>query len=384
MQIEKVILLGGHIQALGLARQVKKCGLPVLLCIKDKYSVARFSNSISKYFICETDNKLEEVIYKYSNKNTLLFPTSDDYIDFIVERYDILKDKLQIGLPSLDVINTFNDKRTAYEYINKINIAQPISYCPNTIEDVLELSDEIEYPIVLKPAVMHSFHRKFGKKAYLCKDKESLLEKSRFIEEGGYPIDKLILQEFLSGGAKTLYSYGVYAEDGKVKSWIIANRIRQNPMDFGNSTTFAVTCYIPEIEASAKKMIEETKYTGVAEIEFMYDEKTGQYKFLEINTRAWKWHSISSNFGWGFMSEMILNKNNKESNFKESNQQKAWVERLTDYAVVLKEIHKKRMKLSEVIKTYRLSKTNAVWSIKDIKPAIMYIFLSPILFIKRH
>jgi hypothetical protein len=42
------------------------------------------------------------------------------------------------------------------------------------------------------------------------------------------------------------------------------------------------------------------------------------------------------------------------------------------------------MKLKEVLNTYKISKTNAVWSIKDINPAIMYLILSPILFIKRH
>ena len=384
MQIDKIILLGGHIQALGLARQVKDCGLPVILCVKDKYSVARFSNCISKCFICKTEKETEDFIYNNSNVNTLLFPTSDDYIDFIVDRYDVLKDKVQIGLPSLGVINTFNNKRSAYNYIKDLGIAQPITYCPNNLDDIIELSRTIEFPIVLKPAVMHSFHRKFGKKAYLCNDQESLLEKSKFIEGGGYPVDKLILQEFLSGGAKTLYSYGVYAENGEVKSWVIANRIRQNPMDFGNSTTFAITCMIPEIEAAAKVIIEATKYSGLAEIEFMYDEKTGQYKFLEINTRAWKWHSISNNFGWGFMSEMLRNKNNQSSCFTFPEKGKAWVERLTDFAVVLKELLKGRMRLSEVIKTYKISKISAVWNLRDIKPAIMYMILSPILFVKRH
>ena len=155
-------------------------------------------------------------------------------------------------------------------------------------------------------------------------------------------------------------------------------------MDFGNSTTFAISCQILEIEESARKILSATKYTGLAEIEFMFDEKNRVYKFLEINTRAWKWHSISEAFGWGFMSELILNRNDLKREFVDSNINRAWVERLTDFAVVLKELIKRRMKLKEVLKTYRISKTNAVWNIKDIKPAIMYLILSPILFIKRH
>lgn len=384
MAINKLILLGGHIQALGLARQACKCGVLVYVCLKDAYSVARYSNSVKEFFIIDNDDKLEEKILSIADKNTLLFPTSDDYIDFIVERYDNLSTKMQIGVPSLDIINTFNNKRNAYEYIQSLGIHQPISYCPNSIEDVLKLADTIEYPIVVKPAIMHSFHKQFGKKAYLCLDKDSLIEKVKFIHENKYPINQLILQEYLSGGAKTLYSYGVYAENGEPQAWIMANRIRQNPMDFGNSTTFAITCKIPEIEYATRKILSATKYTGLAEIEFMYDDKNCVYKFLEINTRAWKWHSISEAFGWGFMSELILNRNDLKREFVDSNINKAWVERLTDFAVVLKELLKRRMKLKEVFRTYRISKTNAVWSIKDIKPAIMYLILSPILFIKRH
>ena len=384
MAINKLILLGGHIQALGLARQACKYDVPVYVCLKDAYSVAMYSNSVKEFFIIDNDDKLEDKILSLADENTLLFPTSDDYIDFIVERYDNFSTKMQIGLPSLDIINTFNNKRNAYEYIQSLGIHQPISYCPNSFEDVLKLADTIEYPIVVKPAIMHSFHKQFGKKAYLCLDKDSLIEKVKFIYENKYPINQLILQEYLSGGAKTLYSYGVYAENGEPQAWIMANRIRQNPMDFGNSTTFAISCQILEIEESARKILSATKYTGLAEIEFMFDEKNRVYKFLEINTRAWKWHSISEAFGWGFMSELILNRNDLKREFVDSNINRAWVERLTDFAVLLKELLKRRMKLKEVFRTYRISKTNAVWSIKDIKPAIMYLILSPILFIKRH
>ena len=117
MAINKLILLGGHIQALGLARQACICDVPVYVCLKDAYSVARYSNSVKEFFIIDNDDKLEDKILSLADKNTLLFPTSDDYIDFIVERYDNLSTKMQIGLPSLDIINTFNNKRNAYEYI---------------------------------------------------------------------------------------------------------------------------------------------------------------------------------------------------------------------------------------------------------------------------
>ena len=62
----------------------------------------------------------------------------------------------------------------------------------------------------------------------------------------------------------------------------------------------------------------------------------------------------------------------------------AWCERLTDWTVVAKEIIHGRMTPREVIKSYRIQHESAVWSWRDPLPAIMYVLLSPILYIKRH
>jgi len=46
--IKKVFILGNHIQALGIARQVKNYGLESYLFISDNASITRFSNCIKK------------------------------------------------------------------------------------------------------------------------------------------------------------------------------------------------------------------------------------------------------------------------------------------------------------------------------------------------
>jgi len=60
------------------------------------------------------------------------------------------------------------------------------------------------------------------------------------------------------------------------------------------------------------------------------------------------------------------------------------VERLTDFAVIIKEIINKRMKFTDVIKSYKVRKTYAVWSKKDMLPFVAYLLFSPYLFLKRH
>ena len=80
--------------------------------------------------------------------------------------------------------------------------------------------------------------------------------------------------------------------EGKIIRTITANRSRQHPIDFGNATTFAITCNEPKLIEIAKRIMSETKYTGLCEIEFKKDQKSGNYMFLEVNSRTWKWHSL--------------------------------------------------------------------------------------------
>ena len=381
--VKQVIIIGGHIQALGLARQAANLGITVVLFVEDGYSVARFSNSVKKTVVFGNVEQLKEKLACYRDSGTLLFPTADDYVEFLAVNYAELSKHFVLGIPNPEIVTLFGDKRKTYQFAEHAGIPHPKSWYPDALDYVEHIADKITYPVVIKPAVMYSFHKIFGKKAFRCDSKEELVDRCKEISRK-MPIKSLVIQEFLSGGAKSLFSYGAFTVNGEPKAWVMANRIRQNPMDFGNSTTFAVTCDIPAIEQSARRILKDTKYTGLAEVEYMYDDKSDTYKFLEINTRAWKWHSISMGLGFGFLSEMIYYLNGEKGIFHPSTKEMAWVERLTDYTIIAKETIKGRMNLSDALRTYCQQKVSAVWSWKDPMPALMYLILSPVLYVKRY
>ena len=74
----------------------------------------------------------------------------------------------------------------------------------------------------------------------------------------------------------------------------------------------------------------------------------------------------------------------KGGELRDNSEKVAWCERLTDWTVSAKEILHGRMRIRDVVKSYKIRHESAVWSWKDPLPAIMYVLLSPILFIKRH
>lgn len=384
--IENVLILGNHIQALNLARQAKSLNVGVTLATSSRWCVAYFSNAVNDVLsFCTLDDLLERIRSLYhGQKDTLLFPSSDDMVELLADNYAELSAHFFLGIPAPDVVRQFGNKRLSAQFCSEFGIPTPHTWCPKDLEDVRQISKIVRYPVVLKPAVMYSFHKTFGKKAFRCDSAESLNKMAAVVAKR-FSINQMLIQQFIGGGPRCLFSYGTFSVDGEPRAAVIANRIRQNPMQFGNSTTFAVTCNSADIQLLAEKILKATHYTGLAEIEFMYDEPSKQYLFLEINTRAWKWHSISEGLGFGFLSELIRFENGmptqKHLDFE---REMAWTERLTDFAVVAKEIVHGRMNIKEVWSSYRREKVYAVWDKHDMKPFFMYLLLSPMLYFSRH
>jgi hypothetical protein len=81
---------------------------------------------------------------------------------------------------------------------------------------------------------------------------------------------------------------------------------------------------------------------------------------------------------------MIDYYNGATSELPVAKQPVAWVERLTDWTVIAKEMLRGKMNINDVYKTYHIKKEHAVWLWKDPLPGIMYILMAPILYVKRY
>ena len=383
-KINEVIILGNHIQALGIARMSTAVGRKVTLYNNYGASVTRFSRSCKEFYLFRDKNHLlEQLLNRPATHDAMLVATNDDLIGFLADHYEQLSSRYFLSIPRPDVVQICFNKRDTYRKAMELGIPIPETHFPDTMEEVEALAGTIDFPVILKPAIMYKFHGATGQKVFFCRDAEELFANYRRILTIISP-EEVILQQFLTGGAKQLYSFGSFFAGGEVFGSLVANRIRQKPMDFGISTCFARTVINPEIEQLAESFLRAINYFGLSEVEFMYDEASGQYRLIEINPRAWKWHSIANKLGINLLS-MMLDHLEGEAITKKRNEQDgvAWVERLTDTYVVLNEIRKGRLSLREYLATMRLPKESAAWSWQDPAPAIMYILLAPYLLIKR-
>lgn len=133
-----------------------------------------------------------------------------------------------------------------------------------------------------------------------------------------------------------------------------------------------------------RQLLHMVQYFGLGEVEWMYDPMTEEYKFLEINTRAWKWHTISNQLGFSFIGAMIDHYNGVSIESPVNTTSVGWVERLTDWTISIKEILHGKTRFSLIKQSYKIKKENAVWRWTDPLPGIMYMLMAPILYIRRY
>jgi predicted ATP-grasp superfamily ATP-dependent carboligase len=317
-------------------------------------------------------------------KEALLIATNDKLIGFLAEHYQQLSAQYFLSIPIPEVVQICFNKRDTYKKAMHLGVPIPDSWFPDSMAELEALSSQIQYPVILKPAIMYKFHSATGKKVFFCSNEDEL--KSNYSKIIAIiPPQEVIVQQFLSGGAKSLYSFGSFFAEGEVFGGFVANRIRQKPMDFGVSTSFARTVLNPKVESLATDFLKAIDYFGLSEVEFMLDEASGEFKLIEINPRAWKWHSITNKLDINLVEMMVRFLEQKPVTKKISKQVDiAWIEELTDTYVVVKEMYKGRLSLSEYLKSMRLTKESATWSLRDPLPAIMYLLMAPYLFFKRN
>src|SRR5207253_543539 len=174
---------------------------------------------------------------------------------------------------------------------------QPWTFCPRNREELASL--ECPFPVILKPAMRLGFNRLNCDKAWRIEDRASLL--ARYDEACALVApEMLMVQEVVPGWGEAQFSYAALCRDGRPVASIVARRTRQFPMDFGRFSTYVETIEDPSVVDAAQRLLAPTRLTGIVEIEFKKDSRSGKLKLLDVNPRVWGWHTLSIRAGVDF------------------------------------------------------------------------------------
>jgi predicted ATP-grasp superfamily ATP-dependent carboligase len=380
------LILGGDFQGLGIIRCLYEYNVPCFV-VDYEIGIAKYSRYVKRSVY--EPNLLDENYFvdyliglakKQDLKDWVLYATKDEMLKIISINLVKLKEWFKVPLPGWDVVQKFYFKEQAYKIAESIGIPIPKIYDHSSIDDLLR--HNLQFPLVLKPSFKEKYYPITKKKAIRVNNIDEL--KKEYSEMNAIiDTSEIVVQEMIEGGTKNLFSYATYFDGEKSIGGITAVRLRQHPMDFGHATTYAVSVFKPELFEMGNKILKAIGYSGIAEVEFMWDDREKVFKFIEINGRFWGWHTLAREAGINFpfilyqhMLGQVISTNDAEINAK-------WVRLLTDLPTVFQEIFKGRFTIKDYIASMKGKKRFAVFSINDPLPFFVEILLIPYLWIKR-
>jgi predicted ATP-grasp superfamily ATP-dependent carboligase len=384
-----VIVIGDHVQALGIIRSLGRHDLPVYLMHDKNLCIGRFSRYTKRFIKTPTlgnESEFVDFMVNFAEKNQvkdwILIPTNDKILEIVSKNKDLLEEYYKTPTPKWDIIKFALNKKLTYSIAKENGIPIPHTIYPKDIEELKAVMPEITFPVIVKPAVAHHFWYIVGSKMFQANSPEELIQKyleaSRILDSS-----EIMIQELIPGDLKLLYTFGSFFKEGKALATWTGKKIRQRPMDFGNCT-FAISEWEPQLAEIGTRFLNAIDYYGISEIEIKKDCRDGVFKLIEMNARTWLWHSLAIRCGVDFpyllYKDMVSKESTSVTSFRENIK---WMHIYTDLGVLAKEALTGNMKLRDYISTLRGEKEFAVLSLDDPLPFIVETLTLPYLWITR-
>ena len=381
MEENGVIIIGGKIQGLGLLRTFARNNIKTILINDRNLDIVKFSKYLKNYIVFKKLNEpieLKKFLINLAKskklKHWIIIPTEDSAVYTLSTYKSSLEQFYSIPTAEWDVIKYAYDKKLTYNLAEKLGIPIPKTYYPTNIDDVINISNHIDFPCILKPAVMHRFYNSTGKKLIKVSTKDEMI-KSYTTMAQIIPPSEILIQEIISGTPKNLFSFGCFIMNDFI-SGITTVKKRQIPMDFGVGT-YIESVEIPELKELSLRILNKIGYHGLCEVEFIKDPKDQTYKFLEINPRSWLQITITNQTKRPLLLMVYYyfqNEIDKINMIKKINSEDflhiKWNQFWQDLYVSSKEILKGNLKFSDYLETFKGNSEFAVASWDDPLPFV--------------
>ena len=372
-------MLGGHIQSLGILRIFGREGIQGIIIDDTPINLARHSRYCTSFYH-KSDDRLLQFLLNLGEKkryeNWIIFPSNDFHVKLLSMNKNILEKVFIVGTDKWEVIKHFYNKKATYKLASNVDIPIAATYFPDNESDIDNI--QIEYPCIVKPAVMHEFYRRVKRKVFVCRDKREL--KKYYLKAlQVIPAWQVIIQEIIKGPSRNQFSACFLFLNGKTFIHLVACRMRQHPLDFGNATTYAETVNIPILREYGERILKTSNFNGVCEVEFKLDERDNRYKLLEVNTRTWKWHTIANKAKTPFLKTYYDYLNGEGIEPINGYQTASFSHPLTDFPTQLRLL----VKGAKYWKRKIFPVECAVWAHDDMKPWFWEKIYLPHLIMKR-
>lgn len=289
------LILDGQLKsALAAVRSLGRAGITVSVGAERETGMALHSRSASARFVYPSpyaDQKsFIDVVKKEAERlgdKPVVYAFSDaTYLSLYMYRTELSECATLVFPESMSVEIAF-DKAATYSLARVSGVPTIATYTPETKEEVVQLSEKITYPAVIKTRRSVTWKDGVGifGSASFVQTKEELQRSFFALREklGESPL----VQDLLLGEE---YGVEMLARKGNVYARVTHHRLRSlSPT--GGASVLKETLHEGDLknalEGYAEKLVKKLSWEGPIMVEFKVDSDTREPKLMEINGRFW-------------------------------------------------------------------------------------------------
>lgn len=287
-----VIVIGRGVTALGSMRCLARRGVRIYTACDDRLATSsRYYRpavtTTGQRWQCELGAQGHDILAAMPHERAVLFPCADDITMWVAQLPSQLTDRFLSCTPPESALTLLQDKVKFAQLCQTLAVPHPRCYFVSTLEELESLPLEEMPRVFFKPSNSVAFMQRFAVKGMWANSRQRSREVFQQIRDSGQDV---FVQEYVAGGADDHYFIdGFIDRQGTIRAKFARRRIRIYPVDFGNSSY----CYHVPIETiqpawdSLQRILTHVGYRGIFSAEFKRDAVDGEFRILEINTRAW-------------------------------------------------------------------------------------------------
>jgi predicted ATP-grasp superfamily ATP-dependent carboligase len=368
-------VLGSDYRGLGAIQSLGRHGIETWLVRGPQRGVADYSRYTRRVVVWPDGAAVDRAAFLVglAERNALrdwaILPSGDETAAFCAMHAATLGGPFRLTTPAWEIVEQAHDKRLTYRLAAEIGIPHPRTW---ELGEVDPADADCTFPAILKPSAKDANNALTVDKAWPVHDRDEL--EARFAEAVKLlPRDQILLQELIPGGGNEQLSFAALAVDGDPVRSLVARRVRQYPMDIGRASTFVETTRDDEVRSLGERVVAHLKYTGLIEVEFKRDPRTGEPKLLDINPRMWGWHTIGRRAGMDFAHLAWQLAYGTVPSRREAPAGVRWVWPAGDVPTALREIARRRLSLRDYLGSFRRPVDLSTVTLDDPRPGLMEI-----------
>ena len=380
------VVCRGDYLGLGIVRSLGRQGVPACV-IDDEYSISRFSR-YTEHAVRVGDLRDEartvetvlEIGRRLGLEGWVLYPTREEIVAAFSRHRPALTEVFRVPTPPWDTVKWAWDKRNTYRLAHELAIAAPRTWCPADVRDLDEI--DAPFPLVIKPAIKEHFVYVTKAKAWRADTRAELV--ARYEEASEFlPRDEIMVQEVIPGDGRYQFAFCSFFKDGRSVGSMVARRRRQHPPEFGRASTYVETVEAPVLEQASERFLGAIDFYGLAEVEYKLDPRDGQHKLLDVNMRAWGYHSLGPQAGVDFSYLLFADQVGETVETCHAEEGVRWIRLVTDLPTAGYELLHGVLDWRSYLRSLWSFDTEAVFSRDDPLPGLAELALIPYLAVRR-